>query len=94
MRNVLSSSKEAATKDTFTEKIEKPKPDEDEQLLHEMEELTNIIDRNKKKAKKKVAKRRQKVRWKEIFHPCLYEIRNITCFLENEELYALAQSPM
>jgi AdoMet-dependent rRNA methyltransferase SPB1 len=61
VKNVLSSSKEAATKDATVEKTEKPKLDEDEQLLHEMEELTNIIDCNKKKAKKKIAKRRQKV---------------------------------
>lgn len=91
MRNVLFSSKEAAAKEASGEKTEKPKPDEDEKLLHEMEELTNIIDRNMKKAKKKVSKRRQKVRLKGIFQSCPNKIRTITCFLVNEELYALAQ---
>ncbi|KAJ1688315.1 hypothetical protein LUZ63_019705 [Rhynchospora breviuscula] len=59
VKNVLSS-KAAVAKEASDEKTEKLKPDEDEQLLNEMEELTNIIDRNKKKDKKRIAKRRQK----------------------------------
>lgn len=35
--------------------------DEDEKLLNEMEELTNAMDRKKKRAKKVLAKKRAKV---------------------------------
>ncbi|KAJ3673708.1 hypothetical protein LUZ60_005700 [Juncus effusus] len=39
---------------------EKPKVDLDEQLLNEMEELSNIMDRKKRKLKKQLARRRAK----------------------------------
>jgi len=37
------------------------KVDEEDRLLNEMEELTNVMDRKKKRAKKLLAKRRAKV---------------------------------
>ncbi|KAE9620378.1 putative 27S pre-rRNA (guanosine(2922)-2'-O)-methyltransferase [Lupinus albus] len=43
-----------------TETEDEPKVDEDDRILNEMEELTNAMDRNKKRAKKLLAKRRAK----------------------------------
>lgn len=37
------------------------KVDEEDRILNEMEELTNVMDRKKKRAKKVLAKRRAKV---------------------------------
>ncbi|KAL2328962.1 hypothetical protein Fmac_022389 [Flemingia macrophylla] len=46
---------------TTTEQVEKePKVDEEDRILNEMEELTNVMDRKKKRAKKLLAKRRAK----------------------------------
>ncbi|CAL0304239.1 unnamed protein product [Lupinus luteus] len=45
---------------TKAETEDEPKVDEDDRILNEMEELTNAMDRNKKRAKKLLAKRRAK----------------------------------
>ena len=47
---------------TTTEQMgNEPKVDEEDRILNEMEELTYVMDRKKKRAKKLLAKRRAKV---------------------------------
>ena len=58
IRKALSSPNKATPKSSPTEDA---KVDEDENLLNEMEELTNALERKKKREKKLLAKRRAKV---------------------------------
>ncbi|XP_020217180.1 adoMet-dependent rRNA methyltransferase spb1 [Cajanus cajan] len=59
IRKALSPAKKADP--TTTEQVEKEqKVDEEDRILNEMEELTNVMDRKKKRAKKLLAKRRAK----------------------------------
>lgn len=59
MRKALSPKKEFLPKSA--NENEGNKLDDDDHLLNEMEELTHIMDRKKKRAKKILAKRRAKV---------------------------------
>lgn len=59
MRKALTSSEKPAADPSSVE--QESKVDEDEQLLNEMEELTNAMDRKKKRTKKILAKRQAKV---------------------------------
>ncbi|KAI3446129.1 hypothetical protein Pfo_002794 [Paulownia fortunei] len=58
MRKALSPSAKATSTTTIVE--HESKEDEDERVLNEMEELTNAMERKKKRAKKILAKRRAK----------------------------------
>lgn len=69
MRKALSPS-EKATSATATVEQES-KEDEDEKILNEMEELTNAMERKKKRAKKLLAKRQSKV----------FEISSLSCII-------------
>lgn len=59
MRKALSPSEKTTSAPSSVE--EESKIDEDEKLLNEMEDLTNAMDRKKKREKKLVAKRLAKV---------------------------------
>ncbi|XP_072994044.1 adoMet-dependent rRNA methyltransferase spb1 [Typha latifolia] len=60
IRKALSSTEKITSKADDIEVDSKAKGNEDEQLLNEMEELTNVLERKKKRAKKLLAKRRAK----------------------------------
>lgn len=59
IRKALSSAERVAAKTTDVE--DDTKGNEDDRLLSEMEELTYALERKKKKAKKRLAKRQAKV---------------------------------
>ena len=57
----LSASSEVTPK--VNDAVENTKVTDDDVLLQEMEELTSVIDRKKKREKKRLSKRRAKVLW-------------------------------
>lgn len=59
LRKALSSAQKVTPK--AADGDQEAKDNEDDQLLNEMEELTNVLDRKKKREKKLLAKRRAKV---------------------------------
>lgn len=59
LRKALSSAQKVTPK--AADGDQEAKGNEDDQLLNEMEELTNVLDRKKRRAKKLIAKRRAKV---------------------------------
>ncbi|WVZ02610.1 hypothetical protein V8G54_023416 [Vigna mungo] len=60
IRKALSPTQKHDPPTTKEETENEPKVDEEDRLLNEMEELTNVMDRKKKRAKKLLAKRRAK----------------------------------
>ncbi|KAK4772637.1 hypothetical protein SAY86_014412 [Trapa natans] len=60
LRKALSPSQKASVSASNVENKNDNKEDEDDKILNEMEELTNAMDRKKKRAKKLLAKRRAK----------------------------------
>ena len=59
LRKSLSASSQVTPK--VNDAVENTKVTDDDVLLQEMEELTSVIDRNKKREKKRLSKRRAKV---------------------------------
>lgn len=59
LRKALASSSQITPK--VDDDAETTKVKDDDQLLQEMEELTSVIDRNKRREKKRLSKRRAKV---------------------------------
>ncbi|OAY63316.1 AdoMet-dependent rRNA methyltransferase spb1 [Ananas comosus] len=65
LRKALSSAQKVTPK--AADGDQEAKDNEDDQLLNEMEELTNVLDRKKKRAKKLLAKRRAKDKARKAF---------------------------
>lgn len=59
LRKALSASSQVTPK--VSDAVENTKVTDDDQLLLEMEELTSVIDRKKKRERKRLSKRRAKV---------------------------------